>query len=324
MSILLRQFIRVALDEAVMSGREIRKFTGVEGKDRWEIFLDRIRRSDPFILNISGRPNRPVLISGEQNPTLVAALKAKDVPAYHAAFKSGVLVTDPATDETFKVTASGKILKDEQFGSYNPLAAEQIQVDSLAKVLANSKTGFINLYIGEGKIVPVSGIEHIRGKQKEDIVLLMGKERVGFVSLKYADHPDEMMGWGGISNLYGAHEEVTHFIDDVSVNPSTSQYREIDDPNLALDAVYGEDRHVNLVAASKSLTLVPTKDDPSVFQFSGNVFYNPQMPKDFWRPVLLIFPSSTRGGKIIPGTRFGIYPHGFAMSKKARLNERRG
>lgn len=312
-----------------MSGREMKKYTGVAGKDRWDIFLNRIATGDKLTYQPNGQPSTQVVIPGAQNPQLVAALTNKSPVDYMAAFKAGVQAVDVSTGAPITINTPYDIFKDTAFGSTDPYAAEKIQVSALKSYLSSlkrkKKKGNIWVYIGPAKgAVPVDDIKHITGPQKRDIALLYRGQEVAYVSLKSANNPDQMMQWGGVSYLMSAmtsNLSVGQFASKVrssfASGRSTPMYKLLKGDPIGLDAVYGDNRDVDLVAASKNLTFVQCA--PGVYCFSGTVFYNPTLPTGYWEPVLMALPSSDRNDQGIPGARIGIYPLGFANAHGAIL-----
>jgi len=347
---LLRKFIRETLDEAKMSRREIDKFSGDPVKDRWDIFLRRIQSGDTFLYERevkrsgSGVPTGPkvqipITISAQNNSALIGALTQKSPAHYVAAFSAGVEAFDVNTGARVVLNSPYDLVKDADFGSMDPFAAEKIQVDSLKgylqSLLPRKKKSGIKIFVGQRGIVRVDDIKHVMGTgggraPKEDISLLLKGKPVAHVSLKSASNPAQMRQWGGISDLYhgspsvAQNKEIQDFVAAVSAHYSSVRseevYRSVS-PGVGRSAVYGDSLHVDLVAISRNLSLVlnPTYG-PGVFEFSGGtIFYNPALPDQEWEPVLFATPSSIRNDLGIPNARLGVFPLGFANSKGATL-----
>ena len=344
MSVLLRQFIREIFVEAKMSGPEIKKYSGVPGKDRWEIFLNRINAGDVFIYEPRVRTpkkgslaapqkkvQRAISISPKNNGALIAALTSKSVVDYVAAFSAGVEAFDVNTGAQIILRSPYDLVKDTDFGSTDPLLAEKIQVADLQAHLDSLKgeDRLIKVFVGQKGVVPVDGINHIMGTNKEDIELLFKGQVVAYVSLKSANRPAQMMQWDGISELFNVtsgstptaqNTEIQDFVMDVDSYVKAYGveylYRDVSD-DIARQAVYGPGLYVDLVAASRNTSFVlEPEHGPGVYIFSGNVFYNPTLPDKNWKPVLFAMPNSTRNNLGVSGMRMGVYPVGFVNSKR--------
>ncbi len=317
-----------------MSGREMKKYTGVVGKDRWDIFLDRIKTGAVFTYHPRRGTAKDVYIRPTNNQALIDALVKKSPSDYVTAFNMGVEAFDVNTGTREQLNSPYDLLKDAAFGSKDPFQAEKIQVDGLKTHLASlvGEENHIRVYVGPNKgIVPVDEIKHVVGGQKEDIILLFKKSPVAYVSLKSANSSKNMMQWGGISYLvkpkkgqpvktYGG--EASAFVSDAKTyfknHGVTDVYRFIEDKRIAFEAVYGENGHVDLVSASKvpAFELDP-QYGPGVYRFSGTVFYNSDIPDRDWTPIFMAMPSSSRNNFGIGGGRVGIYPLGFATARGA-------
>lgn len=293
---------------------------------RFDIFLDKMRDGTAFTSTSGNEFTIPM----EGNEALVSALVDKDVNAYKAAFKSGVV-----TGEGDVLTRPTIIKKTGEFGGIGSrarLQKEDIQIDQINQALENIGEP-VDINLGNRVAVGVVACQTIAGTPKADAALVdeNGKE-VGYISLKYANQPSQTQQWGGITK-YNNTVEVTNFIIDVENvlldsddgRLDTAYYRVIKEEDLGRDLVYGDhkppENSVDIViASSDTIEIVPSGDR---YEFKAtNIFTYPNLPTGDWQPTLYATYRNNRNDLGLSNTRVGCYTLGYRRRKKELPNTR--
>jgi len=283
---------------------------------RWDIFLHKVLNGNTFLT----KSGEDILILKE-NDHLIRSLQMKDPLSYKESFRRGVLCNN--LSGISQIISSPSILcKTHEFGgksSSHSIRAQNKQILHLSEAIkkARGEADFITLILKSGKSIQVFDIvENKKANEKAD-AFFVDKEHnvVSRVSLKYADSPDQMQQWGGISKML-SHDEVKSFInlskgiqsqgDFLKMSISCSELKEY-------SVFGGGNDNVDLVIASRSNGLTHVSD--IIWTINGSVFERENPPRDGWEPALVARYGRGRGGRIgLKDARVGIFTTGYRQS----------
>ena len=165
-----------------------------------------------------------------------------------------------------------QLYKDSIFSgrTQNTTAAEDFEVksirESLTKIKEKLGSDFVNLQIGKNTYQVVN-VESTPGTPKSDFHFRdINGNMVGFVSHKDGNSPSAIQQWGGISErgepILAAHPETKAFVETLramypdGIPPATTVARKIQDRNLRMKAVYGNQYTANAKSSTQNVDIL--------------------------------------------------------------------
>jgi len=165
-----------------------------------------------------------------------------------------------------------QLYKDAAFvgRTQSTTAAEDYQVkvirESLAKIKDKLGSDYVDLQVGR-KYYKVVNVESTPGTPKSDFHFRdINGNMVGFVSHKDGNSPSAIQQWGGISErgepILAAHPETKAFVETLramypgGIPPATTVARKIQDRNLRMKAVYGNQYTANAKPSTQNVDIL--------------------------------------------------------------------
>lgn len=313
-----------------LSVAELRKRVG-----RIETFLDKLMKNDPFeTVNGTYHATHLIQIRNKKVVRVYDVSKPKD-------FDDAAKALDTMND-LFKISSASDIkftqsvplsqlintgeFGAKKVGSGGELGAEdrairllRIAIDQAVK----KNKGPISIKTKNGPVHDIVDVVKTQGIPKSDFHLVnTDGEPVFWISHKDGYRADHFQQWGGVSKRSDLriheHAETRRFIKDIKkawpkgLPPATSIYRNIKDRKLKMLAVYGNSFGSSYGENNVTVTI---QGDPGLKSRSGlfyltanHVYYNGDIIKEGYVPVLMAIYKGDRSDANIPGTRIVIAP----------------
>lgn len=201
------------------------------------------------------------------------------------------------------------------------------------KFIETGKIEGITVNVGNHPFTDVLGCVAVKTKGKEpkaDMVLVSKKSNTNslypscFISYKMGTKASDIQQYGGISDLKNTKEikqlsaELAKLFGD-TYDSKVSLVREIKDKNIKLMGMYGLNINGDW-SINKCHVIIQ-----GLAKFSGttlsadHIISFRDIPTDLYRPVFATRKASDRSDFGIKGLRTGIYPFGFATSRKYKM-----
>jgi len=293
---------------ANLSGREIYKY-----QFRVEVFIQKYETKSPFEL-VSGKKIELVkdnnVIKALKEQRIVSTLNLLGVDGNTYKFKDLL-----KSSEFGGKGAGGSTIKEDR-----ELMSLRDQLEAIKKEI---KSVTVPIQIGN-KTYHAEGAESTPGTPKSDFHLLDkdGKEIV-WISHKDGSRPNDFQQWGGISERKEPkifkHRETQKFINDLKemypdgLPRATSLYRKIEDKNLKMLSVYGNEYGGRLSRQNCTILIqgpVKLVKKNKVYVFESNHIHanGESVDSGGFEPVFMAIYKGDRSDAGVKGTRIVIMP----------------